>query len=184
MKPGEPCPGCETTADSMYGSTVGQWWGVVYPGNGVRGHGAEPSGTPWYGSGLYSLLVLPCFSGKWLISQYSWKMTKFLSISGKWLNFSVFSVFRGPVVAQRSSGGTVRHSEALWGQDWCRLRSWLVPVEVMTGGAVVVSVVVSVLVILSVLVKPSLKRGSFWTFCKIPKSGQQWCHEWCHEWCP
>ena len=86
-------------------------------GSGGTGHGACPSAHPWYGSGSSSH---PCFTVK---------MTKFLRISGKWLNslgFQKMTKF-SEIDAVRHQWGTsevtVRSTvvslRSQWGQQWC-----------------------------------------------------------------
>ena len=61
----------------------GRGYGVGgYPGMGVRAHGADTGGCPWYGSGPLISLVLRHFQSKW---HFSVKSGGFLA--KKWVSF-------------------------------------------------------------------------------------------------
>ena len=77
MKPGEPCLASESSVAAVLAWPAVypvQWW---YPGSGCTGHGADPSGPPWYGSGSVVFPVFKAFPG-------------FLSGVVQWCQLSVF----------------------------------------------------------------------------------------------
>ena len=62
-----------------------RWWvpGGVYPWYGVWGHGADPTGTPWYGSGSgfpHCLAVFPLDPTVWLYSPLNPTVWWFLAL--------------------------------------------------------------------------------------------------------
>ena len=70
--------------DYRHGVVRGGW----YPGNGVWGHGTDPSATPWYGSGSTSPLKTKPFLGKvGKFHDFQW----FLGKVGNSMIFSDFS---------------------------------------------------------------------------------------------